>query len=225
MLNFYAYIHCKPDGTPFYVGKGHGRRAYDLRGRSDWHKRVVAKCGEPGVHVGKLACSTEAAAFELEKGLIKRFRWMGVKLCNMTDGGEGTTGHTVSVEARAGISDKLKAFFAVPENREKQGRTKGRKRPPEEVARIAVQSRLMVRTSGHKEKIALSIRKHWALRQEKKKLLCPVAEGEKWCFECKQAKPLGLFGKHRRSLDGLNYVCKSCAAAQMRRTRAKRVDP
>ena len=23
---FYTYLHCKPDGTPFYVGKGHDAR-------------------------------------------------------------------------------------------------------------------------------------------------------------------------------------------------------
>lgn len=26
-MTFFAYIHCKPDGTPFYVGKGALRRA------------------------------------------------------------------------------------------------------------------------------------------------------------------------------------------------------
>ena len=24
---FYLYLHCRPDGAPFYVGKGRGRRA------------------------------------------------------------------------------------------------------------------------------------------------------------------------------------------------------
>ena len=42
---FYVYEHWRPDrGECFYVGKGHGRRAYDMRrGRNRWHKFMQEK--------------------------------------------------------------------------------------------------------------------------------------------------------------------------------------
>lgn len=91
---FYAYIHAKPDGTPFYVGKGRRDRKRVAAVRNTWHTNIVGKYGPENILVGKLDCSTEAIAFELEKGLIKCLRRMGIKLCNLTDGGEGMSGYT-----------------------------------------------------------------------------------------------------------------------------------
>lgn len=102
----FAYIHCKPDGTPFYVGKGALRRAKYLGERNDYHKAVVNKYGRKNILIGMWACSDHETAYELERGLIKRLRAMGVSLANFTAGGDG--GKDPCPETRKRMSEAAK---------------------------------------------------------------------------------------------------------------------
>lgn len=89
MKQFCAYIHARPSGLPFYIGKAQGlKRPYTMR-RNNYHNNIVARHGASNILVGIIDCATEAIALELEIGLIKCFRRMGVRLTNLTDGGEG----------------------------------------------------------------------------------------------------------------------------------------
>ena len=101
MKQFYAYIHAKPYGTPFYVAKGYGRRATDFFARNPYHKNITAKYGVDNILIGKMECSSEEIAFELEVGIIKCLKRMGMSLTNMTDGGEGRSGSIASAETKA----------------------------------------------------------------------------------------------------------------------------
>jgi hypothetical protein len=116
-----AYIHCKPDFTVFYVGKGRVKRAHKLGAyeRNIYHKNIVSKYGAKNIKIGVIPCSTENTAFELEKGLIKCFRRMGVKLTNMTDGGEGKTGCPNPPEAYISSSKKQKNKFVSKDTKAK----------------------------------------------------------------------------------------------------------
>ncbi len=108
---YFAYIHCRPDGAPFYVGKGHGRRAETLHGRSKWHASIVEKYGASSISVLKVKCASERAAFALEKWWIKCFRAAGEAICNLTLGGEGTSGRVESESTR----EKRRKFRHTPE--------------------------------------------------------------------------------------------------------------
>ena len=100
---FYTYAHYKPESGIFYIGKGVKRRAYEMTRRSLYWKRIVAKHGKP--HVEILAnWKTADEAYDHEKLLISCFRDMGVKLANLTDGGEGMLGYKQSDEAKAKLS-------------------------------------------------------------------------------------------------------------------------
>lgn len=113
---FYTYFHTRNDtGAAFYVGKGKGRRSHDCDRNQHW-SRIVAKHGHT-VHIAA-RWPTEAEAFEHEKFLIACFRDMCVPLCNMTDGGEGSSGLTWSEEARMSFSERRKAEV-TPESRER----------------------------------------------------------------------------------------------------------
>jgi len=101
---FYAYIHYKPDFTPFYVGKGRLKRAKSLKCRNQYYLATVEKYGAENIIIGKFACSTEANAFDLERGIIKCLKKAGVKLTNFTDGGEGASGRVATSETRAKLS-------------------------------------------------------------------------------------------------------------------------
>ena len=102
----FAYIHCKPNGVPFYVGKGALRRVKYLGERNPFHKAVIAKYGAQNILIGFMECSSEKIAFELEKGIIKILRENNIKLCNFTDGGEG--GSNPQPETRKKLSEAAK---------------------------------------------------------------------------------------------------------------------
>ena len=111
---FYVYLHLREsDGKPFYVGKGCGKRAFNFSGRSQYWNRVSSKHGcTVKILFDNL---TEDVAFELEKEIIHTLRNDGYKLCNLTDGGEGTSGIIVSEETRKKIGAIHKGVPKKPE--------------------------------------------------------------------------------------------------------------
>jgi NUMOD3 motif len=100
--NFYIYQHLKADTNEiFYVGKGNKKRAYSYN-RGDYWKRVVAK---HGLIVQIIYQDLdEETAFKLEIETIQQYRSQGIKLVNMTDGGEGTSGRITTDESRINYS-------------------------------------------------------------------------------------------------------------------------
>jgi NUMOD3 motif len=97
---FLTYAHYTPQGRLFYIGKGSSeRRAHYFGGRNNYWNKVVAKYGKPDVQI--LAhWDTEEEALSHEVLLISCFREMGHQLCNITDGGEGTSGYVHTEEHR-----------------------------------------------------------------------------------------------------------------------------
>ena len=91
---FYVYLHSKPSGEIFYVGKGTGKRAWsrNLRNR---HWRHIVDCHGFVVKIHTYGL-TESQAFELEKQLIKSYKETS-KLANVTDGGGGVSGSHVNL--------------------------------------------------------------------------------------------------------------------------------
>lgn len=99
MPEFYVYVHRRADtGTVFYVGKGKGRRAWVTQHRNPWWRAVVAKAG--AYEIDKVVEHVdEELAHLAEIELIAKLRSSGVRLCNLTDGGEGMTGYVRSAES------------------------------------------------------------------------------------------------------------------------------
>jgi hypothetical protein len=117
-VDYNAYVHARPDGGVFYVGKGSTKRSLEMtRSRNAHHASIVKKYGAENILVGTLNCSSDAISLELERGLIKCFRRMGVELANKTDGGEGTRGLKKSSEECSDISQRMLSFWADPVNR------------------------------------------------------------------------------------------------------------
>lgn len=142
---FYVYQHIKADtGEIFYVGKGMGRRAYDKYHRSKYWKHIEAKHGVTIEFIKEDI--TEPESLELEIATIEKYRQQGLRLINMTDGGDGTTGYAHTDEHKKMMSAALsgennhrfgkigtrKGAVVTPETLEKQRLSHLGKALPEE---------------------------------------------------------------------------------------------
>ena len=108
MSTFYTYVHCKPNGTPFYVGKGVPRRANSLNSeRNPYYLSTVEKYGAENIIINKFECASEANAFELEMFVIESLKEKGIKLTNFTNGGEGSSGYVHSLEVKLKMKERL----------------------------------------------------------------------------------------------------------------------
>lgn len=112
-MAFFAYIHCKPDGAPFYVGKGTRRRAFYMGGRNPHHRAVVSKYGAKEVLVATMECSSERVAFELERGIIRCLRRSGAGLANFTAGGEGGSNPCAETRAKLSVAAKKRGVSSA----------------------------------------------------------------------------------------------------------------
>ena len=103
MSEFYIYVYLREDGSPYYVGKGKGNRA--------WSKnRRIPPPTDPSLIVIVKEFLTETEAFDEERLLIafygRKDKGTGI-LRNLTDGGEGSSGWIPSAEYREKMSAAL----------------------------------------------------------------------------------------------------------------------
>ena len=115
MNKFYTYAFLREDGTPFYIGKGSGRRIYENKGRP---------CGRPKDISRVIFLKqnlTEEESFRHEIYMIAVFgrKDLGTGiLYNRTDGGDGTSGLVVSEETKIKISEANRGKKKPPRSKE-----------------------------------------------------------------------------------------------------------
>ena len=98
---FYTYAYLRKDRTPYYIGKGTGRRIYSKKGRP---------CSKPKDKTRIIFLKqnlTEEESFKHEKYMIAVFgrKDLGTGILhNRTDGGDGASGAIKTLETRAKLS-------------------------------------------------------------------------------------------------------------------------
>ena len=173
---FYVYEHWRPDkNVCFYVGMGCGRRAKALyaRSRNRHHNRITDKLKlldlSVDVRIVSYGLSREEA-FTREVERIAYWKAIGVKLCNLTSGGEGSKevsmetrelqrqrklGKVTSEETKAKISKSTKAALLSPEiNAKLRAAQKISQNTPERRAKRSAFSKSLVRTPEHCARIS-----------------------------------------------------------------------
>jgi hypothetical protein len=151
----YAYIHCRPNGIPFYVGKGALRRARYLGERNAHHKAIVAKYGNENILKGVIECSSSEIAFALEAGIIKVFHRMNITLCNLTAGGDG--GNQPTTETRKRLSDAAKKRGVSEACKiAKVKALKGKKLTEQHKAKVSASMTGKIFTEEHRRNISIS---------------------------------------------------------------------
>jgi hypothetical protein len=131
---YYTYAYLREDKSPYYIGKGSGKRVYSKI-------RSVSIPPKDRILILKKDL-TEDRAFQHEKYMIAVFgrKDLGTGILhNKTDGGEGVSGHIYTEEQKQKITQsKLgKNFGMVGENHHMYGKThtpEARKKMSEKVS-------------------------------------------------------------------------------------------
>lgn len=175
---FYIYEHWRPDlDICFYVGLGQGRRANVMYARNRRHTAVQDALAIQGmcVEVRLVSENLDAdTAKEYEISQISFWRERGVKLTNLTAGGDGSLnpepetrekmsaakkGRKLPEAHKAKIAAATKIALNAPGMREKIGAAiRVAKSTPEAKAKASANSKKMVRTKEHYEKVAAALR-------------------------------------------------------------------
>ena len=214
---FYVYEHWRPDRDEcFYVGKGRGRRAWEMRGaRNPHHANIVKKLTRLGLAVDvriikkDLSCD-EALLFEIEQ---IAFRGRN-NLANLTDGGDGLRNPSPETRARmskAKIGNKINLGRRHSEETKKKIGALSKGRKPRLGAKLTEGQKARLRELGALNRDKFSQFSHLGPKASSKKVLC-VSDGEEFPSASAAARNYGvprstvielcLGRRHRKTVGG-----------------------
>lgn len=196
-MQHYTYAHYKPDGTVFYIGKGRGSRAHRTGDRNQYWKRTVAKHGS---FQAQILCywDTNEEALEHESFLISCFKDMGVKLVNLTTGGEGGNSYIRTPEsiekhrrAVAGRPSPTKGIKRNPLSEETKAKMRAAhaNREVSDEARINLSKALKGKKKSEAHKQSLAVQLTEARKRMKSKK--GISRTQQTCPHCNKVGGLG----------------------------------
>jgi len=182
---FYTYAYLREDRTPYYVGKGQGRRIYQTVGKP---------CNKPPKDriIFLKQNLTEEEAFNHEKYMIAVFgrKDLGTGILhNRTDGGEGSSGCIPSEETKRKLSEANKGHTVSEKTRKKISEaSKGKTHSEEHKRKLSEVNKGHTVSEETKRKLS-EAHKGNTLSDETKRKLSEAHKGKKWwndgCGNCK----------------------------------------
>ena len=173
-MHYYTYAYLREDRTPYYIGKGTGKRIYST------NKRIKPPKDKSRIIYLKQNL-TEEEAFKHEIYMIDVFgrKDLGTGILhNRTDGGEGASGSIRSDEHKRKISDANKN--PSEETRIKIGAAnKGKTRSEETIKKMREASK---NPSEETRKKMSEAHKGKTLSEETRKKLSEVHKGNTYCL-------------------------------------------
>jgi hypothetical protein len=179
-MHYYTYAYLREDKTPYYIGKGQGKRIYSK-------SRIIKPPKDKSRIIFLKQNLTEEEAFKHEIYMIAVFgrKDLGTGiLYNMTGGGDGASGLSHSEETRRKISDSKKG-----ENNPNYGKTTSeetRKRISEAKKNMSDETRRKISEANKGEKNHMYGK---TASEETKRKMSDVMIGKKWwndgCGNCK----------------------------------------
>jgi hypothetical protein len=166
--DYYVYSHSTEKHGIFYVGKGNKNRIKTIHRKSNpYHTRIVNKYGKENIIVRSMLCKSEQHALDLEVKLIAALRAGGVKLVNLTDGGEGMSGYNHSDETKAKIGAAHRGKVVSEETRVKLS----------EIGKnISEETRAKMSARTHSEETKAKISASWSEERKVEKSLESIAK-------------------------------------------------
>ena len=179
MKQFYTYLWLREDGTPYYVGKGCGRRAFDNSAHFVHRPR-----NKEFIHIQFWI--DEDTAFAYERYLIDFWGRKDVGtgcLRNFTDGGENPPsslgkkfpGRKLSKETKKKISDSLKGntntlgkTFSLETRKKMSASRIGKPRSEETKRRVSEGLKGHWVSKKTREKISTAAKEQWTRKRDAK---------------------------------------------------------
>lgn len=203
MSDFYVYTYLREDGSVYYVGKGSGRRAYSK----------TRNCHLPTdrTRIHTFPMTDEETAFAYERYLIDFYGRKDIGtgiLRNMTDGGDGSSGHVVSETNRQKLRERMlgKRYalgikYSPESNALKSKALKGIPKSPEHIKKMSENAKrhgtAHLHTPEVEAKKSASLMGH-AVSEKTKEAVSKANTGRKWTPERRAARSQWLRENHWR---------------------------
>ena len=180
MNNYYTYAYLREDRTPYYIGKGKG-------------KRINQKCRrlfnlppkERRIFLKKNLTEEEAFKHEIYMIAVLGRKDLGTGILNnFTDGGEGASGLKCSEETKRKLSESHKGITHTEETKRKLSESHKGITPSEESRKKMSESRKGITLSEEtRKKMSLFKRgKKWGCHSEETKEIMKQRHYKMWKF-------------------------------------------